>query len=249
MQDQGPSFAVVQIRPVEALSAAKDLISDQYWLFLGITFVGMLIGGAVPLGIIMGAMLCGMYICYFAKMRGETVSFEMLFKGFDHFLESLIAMLVLMGIVLALMVPLYILMFVGLALAGVAGGQGSGEAAGFLMVLVFGFFYLLVLAVSLAVGAFTMFTFPLIVDRKLKAIPALKTSFNAARANLGGVILLMLTIGVVSFLAALLCYIPVFLVMPICFGAIAVVYRQVFPEPPAAAAPSPPPLPVADAAH
>jgi len=229
MNGQSATFQRIQIRPIEALYAGKDLVSDQYWLFVGITVVGVILGSLVPFGIIMGALLCGIYMCYFTKMRGEVVSFEMLFKGFDHFVESLIAMLVLVGIMLAVFIPLYVVLIVAM-ISGFAGNRGGGDATGMMMLLLFGVFYLIVLVVSLLVFTFTMFAFPLIVDRQLKAIPALKTSCQATLANLRTMVPFVLTLGVVSVVAALLCYLPALLVMPITFGAIAVVYRQMFPE-------------------
>ena len=36
------------IRPVDCLKEGWALIKDQYWLFFGISLVGLLIGGAVP---------------------------------------------------------------------------------------------------------------------------------------------------------------------------------------------------------
>ena len=68
------------------------------------------------------------------------------------------------------------------------------------------------------------------MDRGLKAVPALKTSFKAALANFGGVLGLVLLTTLIGFLAACCCYLPVFLVLPITFGATALAYRKVFPE-------------------
>jgi hypothetical protein len=44
-------FQRVPLGPVDCLTAAKQLMGEQYWLFLGISVVGMLIASAVPLGI------------------------------------------------------------------------------------------------------------------------------------------------------------------------------------------------------
>src|SRR6266545_7080966 len=58
------------IAPLECLKEGWATIKDRYWLFLGITLVTMLIGGAVPI-VLIGPMMCGLYMCLFAKMRGE----------------------------------------------------------------------------------------------------------------------------------------------------------------------------------
>ena len=50
------------VRPMECLREGFDLVKDRYWLFVGICFVAILVGSAVPLGILMGPMMCGLYM-------------------------------------------------------------------------------------------------------------------------------------------------------------------------------------------
>ena len=73
-----------------------------------------------PMSILMGPMLCGTYMCFFARMRGEEVKFGKLFKGFDHFLESFVAILIMTVINVMAHVPVVILVLV---VGGVAIGQ------------------------------------------------------------------------------------------------------------------------------
>lgn len=54
----------VPLRPIELLKEGRQLVGEQYWLFVGITFVGMLVGNAVPMAILLGPMMCGIYLCY-----------------------------------------------------------------------------------------------------------------------------------------------------------------------------------------
>src|SRR5947209_9073420 len=81
------------VRPVDCLTAGWRLIQDQYWLFLGITLVGLIIGSLAPLGILQGPCMCGIFYCLARRDRGRRVSFDMLFKGFDYFVDSLVATL------------------------------------------------------------------------------------------------------------------------------------------------------------
>ena len=78
-------------------------------------------------------------------------------------------------------------------------------------------------------GLLIMFTFPLIVDRELSGVDAVRMSLRAARGNFGGVLGLTLLIVLLSLLGVLLCYVGAFLVMPLGYAMIAVAYRQVFP--------------------
>ena len=70
------------IAPVECVKEAWQLIKDRYWLFFGISLVGMLIGGAFAI-VLLGPMMCGIYLCLLQQHRGENVEFGTLFKGFD----------------------------------------------------------------------------------------------------------------------------------------------------------------------
>src|SRR5213080_1064453 len=93
------------IAPVECLKEGWATIKDRYWLFLGATLVALLIGGLVPI-VLLGPMMGGLYMCLFAKMRGENVEFGLLFKGFDYFLPGLIAAAIQT-------VPVVIIMMIG----------------------------------------------------------------------------------------------------------------------------------------
>jgi hypothetical protein len=46
------SYQKVSVAPLALLKQSLALMGDQYWLFLGITFVGMLIASLAPMGIL-----------------------------------------------------------------------------------------------------------------------------------------------------------------------------------------------------
>jgi large-conductance mechanosensitive channel len=220
------------VRPVECIRAGWDLVKDNYWLILGITLVGNLIAAAVPFGILAGPMMCGIYYCLIRKQRGRPIKFEMLFKGFDHFVQSLIATLIMLVPLLVILIPGYIVV-IAILFATMRPAPGGGPApppspAPFL--IAYGAFMLLVILVSIVVAVLFFFVYPLIIDRKLSGVQAVKTSFKAAMGNLGGVLGLVLLNFVLTFVGLLACYVGAFFVMPIHFGAIAVAYRQVFPD-------------------
>jgi uncharacterized membrane protein len=230
MSQNLPEVHRVSIKPVECLKEGYALIKDQYWLFLGITVVGLLIGGAVPV-VIIGPMMCGIYLCLLQRMRGEEVKFETLFKGFDFFMPSLIASLIQFVPIIILVFGSYILffvMFIGLAASQGGSGGGNPAAALGMMVIVF-LFVIFILIMSVLIQALFIFMYPLIVDKKLSGMDAVKTSFSAVRANLGGVFgLVLLNLGV-TLLGVLCCYVGVFFVVPVTMASHAVLYRKVFP--------------------
>jgi uncharacterized membrane protein len=219
------------VRPIECFTEGWQLVRPQYLLMLGISAVAILVGSMSPLGILMGPLMCGLYLCLFALMRDEPVEFGLLFKGFDHFVPSLIATLIQVVPVLIVLIPAYVVFIALFVMAGATGAshrEAAGPALGVLVAGSMGLF-LVIMLVSVVVGVFFAFTYPLIVDRGLSGWDACRTSARAVLANLGGMLGLVLLNMVLSMVGLLLCYVGAFLVLPIGFGALAVAYRRVFP--------------------
>jgi len=240
MNDDRPSFLRGAVRPMECFTAGWELIKNDYWLFLGITFVGSLIGSIAPLGILLGPMMCGIYYCLFRRANGKPVKFEMLFRGFDHFVPSLIATLLMMIPMIVILLPAYIAFVVAaFATAPKPGAQPNPSAMGTFLAA-YGMFLLLIVLVSIVFHILFFFTYPLIVDRRVSGVEAVKTSLRAAWGNLGGVISVVLIDWLLSFAGSMCCVGQIFL-LPIHFAAIAVAYKAVFPPdaPPEAPADGP----------
>jgi hypothetical protein len=225
-------FRTGVVKPVECVKEAWALIKDQYWLFLGIIFVGVLISGAVPI-VLLGPMMVGIYLCLFRRMRGEPVEFGNVFKGFDYFAQALIAALLQMIPVIVVVVPMYVIMVILMIAMMPHGGRADPDAGAMFAIAFLGFyavFILVIMAVAVLVHIFFMFAFPLIADRNLSGIDAVKLSIKAGKANFGGLLgLSLLTVGM-GILGVFACYVGAILVMPISFTAYAVAYRRVFPE-------------------
>ena len=225
-------FRTRVIKPVECLKEGWALIKDQYWLFMGIVLVGMLVGGAVPI-VLIGPMMVGVFGCFLRKMRGEQVEFGALFKGFDHFAQSLIAALIQMIPMVVVMVPAYIIMFAVMFASLPRGGQMSpDESSAFAVTLIACYFGFIVIIIGAAIitSIFFIFAFPLIADRGLSGVDAIKLSIKAGKANAGGILGLVLLNFLLGLVGVLACYVGAFFVMPISFAANAVAYRRVFPE-------------------
>jgi uncharacterized membrane protein len=232
MTPDNVEFRTGVIKGTECVKEAWALIKDQYWLFLGIVFVGVFIGGAVPI-ILIGPMMVGIYLCFFRRMRGERVEFGDLFKGFDYFAQSLIAALIQMIPMVIVMVPMYIIMFALMMSTMPRGGRMDPDDASTFMFTFLGFelvFVVVIMAVAIVITIFFMFAFPLIADRNLSGVDAVKLSFKAAKANFSGVLgLILINVGL-GILGVLCCYVGAFLVAPVTLGSYAVAYRRVFPE-------------------
>jgi uncharacterized membrane protein len=232
MNDDGPIYRSGVVRPLECLRGGWELIKGRYWLFMGLTLVGMLIAGAGPMGILMGPMMCGIYLCLLRHARGRTVKFEMLFQGFEHFLPSLIATLIMMIPALVILIPAYAVFFVYMFSQMPQPGQPAPPNPDGIWTLLAGMGAVMavVFIVSVVVSALFFFTYQLIVDRKMSGTQAIATSVRAARANFIGVLGLVLLTNFFTLLGMLACYIGAFFVLPIHFAAAAVAYQRVFPD-------------------
>ncbi len=222
-------FKTGVIKPVEVYKEAWAMIKDQFWMVLAVTLVGIMVGSVIPV-VLIGPMMCGIYLVLFQVYEGRTVDFALLFKGFDYFVPSLILAVIIMVPTIILLLTMYIPM-IGIAMAGPNLSESEAMAAigGVLLVV------LIEVVVMVGLHSFLIFSFPLIVDKKMSAVGSIKTSARAVWHNLtgiGGLYLVGFGVALVGYL--MLC-IGIYLALPLIIAANLVAYRKVFP---AAASPS-----------
>jgi hypothetical protein len=243
MTPEQSDFRVGVIQPVECIKEGWALIKDQYWLFFGLTIVAMLIGGAVPI-VLMGPMMVGLFLCLFEKQGHRPFEFGFLFKGFDYFVPGLIVTAFKVIPILIIMLPFYFIMFATM-MTTMPRDHATPEDMSRFMTSFFGIemiFVLIVMVVSICVEIFFMFGYPLVADRKLSGLDAVKLSIKAGKANFAGILGLLVLNALLSILGMFLCIVGMYLYLPIAFAAQAVAYRRVFPEmtQPFASPPPPP---------
>jgi uncharacterized membrane protein len=93
---------------------------------------------------------------------------------------------------------------------------------------VFGVVWLVIMLLMIVLSVVFSFAYPLIVDRRLKGFDAVKLSIRAGFANFWRLLGMLILTGLLTFAGVLLCYVGVFLVMPIGYAAVAAAYEQVF---------------------
>src|SRR5215471_20234406 len=155
MTPENTQFNTGVIKPVECIKEGWALIKNEYWLFFGISIVGILISGLVPL-VLAGPMMVGIFLCLFQKLRGERVEFGSLFKGFDYFVPGLIATVLKSIPVIILLIPYWIFLIGVMATVPKGGHPGPDEAQRFVM-SIFGvemIFFVFVMVVSILVELF-----------------------------------------------------------------------------------------------
>ena len=216
------------VEPVECIKGGWELIKNQYWLYVGMCLIAVMIAGAIPL-ILQGPMMCGLYLTFFKTRRGEPIEFGTMFKGFDFFGPGLIATLLHVIPILVVVVPAYIFFYITMIVSVAAlGGSDPNPAAMFGVMGIFGLFWLFVVIVIIVISIGFTFSYPLIVDRKLQGLDAVKLSFRAAMANFWRLLGMSILTGLLSIGGMLLCYVGIFLVFPIVYASIAKAYEQVF---------------------
>jgi hypothetical protein len=221
-----PPMRPGSLRPVDAFKASVDLVKTNYFLYLGVTFVGSLIG-ALTCTILLGPMMCGIFMCYLAAMRGEHVQFDRLFKGLDYFLPGFLVSLALIGLAVLVNIPSWIVGALSPANTGSADVDLGAQLAFSGLSLTIG---IVTGVVQSFVSMIVMFAFPLIVDRGLGAGDALGSSIRASMANLPGVLGLVGINFLVGVVGVLLCCIGGIFLVPIQFGMYAYAYRMMFPD-------------------
>ncbi|KXK05687.1 MAG: hypothetical protein UZ17_ACD001000574 [Acidobacteria bacterium OLB17] len=221
-------FTTGQIRPAECVKEGFRLIKQDYWLLFAITIIGLFIGG-FSFYILLGAMFCGVLTAYLRVFDGGRADFNDLWKGFDYFGKSLLAVVVILvpGLIYGVVVLLTI--YLPIIAMAVSGGKISPDE---LIPAFIGALVIDVIVALLMVGihSLLMFVFPLIVDRGLSSWDAIKLSARATLKNLGGVAgLIAVNIGL-AILGYLAFCVGVYLAIPIIMATNLVAYRQVFPK-------------------
>jgi hypothetical protein len=191
--------------------------------------------------------MCGLFLTFFKLRRGEPIEFGTLFKGFEYLGQSIVATLIHVVPMICLVVGLYVLFYVFFLFA-MFSAQASGDQSGATLLIVFllyAVFFVVMMALIMFLSIGFMFVYPLIVDRGLQGLDAVKMSFKGAFANFWGLLGMVFLNFVLSTAGLFLCFIGVYFVLPISYAAVAVAYEQIFglrqvAQPPA----TPPPPPV-----
>lgn len=228
-------FRTGVIRPVECVKEGWELMKSDYWMLFAITLVGMIIGG-VTMYILLGAMVCGIFLAFLKRIDGHPVAFDDLWAGMKYLGPGFVVVLVM--IVPAIFV--YGIIYVPFVMAAVMGQRMSQDELMAMMVGVLAVDFVFIV-IMVCFHTLLMFAFPLIVDRQMGGIAAMKTSIKSVWKNLSGVAGL---VGV-NFLLTILGYaalcIGLYFVIPVMIAGTAVAYRKVFPRTPSSEYLPPPP--------
>jgi hypothetical protein len=220
---QNLEFRTGVIKPIECVKEAWERIKPDFWLLFAVVLVGALLG-AISFYVVMGAMICGINYVFLKQIDGEKFVFDDLWKGMQYLWPGLIVT----AFIFVPMIVVYGFIYVPILAATIMGDRMSQNE---LMSVLVGAFAvdLVLIVVMVCFHTLLMFSFPLIVDRKLGAIQAMTTSAKAVWKNMGGVVGLILVNMGIAILGELAFCIGIYLAIPVVFATNVVAYRKVFP--------------------
>lgn len=212
------------------ISEGWELAKQHYWLYFASILLAFIALGCIPIAnfFLMGPMLCGIYFLFLSGLRGETPEIGMVFKGFERFIPAMVVGIIgsIPGIIDFVVQMGFVAVQVMAEINRDSAMKATVEALAIPMMGLRLFFILA--GVVLYFGLF--FAYPLVIDKGLSALDAIKLSFRALKANIGGMILLLIFTILLSFAGMLACIIGMIFVIPIQWAANAIAYRQVFPD-------------------
>lgn len=226
---QNFEFNTGVIKPIECLREAWDLIKGEYWPLFAISIVGGLLAG-FTMYILLGAMVCGIFTCYLKKIDGTgPVNFDDLWTGFKYLGPSAIATVLFVVPIVIYFIVIFVTIYSPLIVLAAMGNNPDptvvlGTFIGALAI------DLVVAIVMTCIHSLMIFTFPLIVDRKLTSVAAIKLSARAALKNVGGIAGLIGVNFLLVLIGQLAFCVGVYFVIPILTATSLVAYRKVFPR-------------------
>jgi uncharacterized membrane protein len=87
-------YAGIEVRSGHWIAEGWRIVSADIWMFALLAVVFSILNAAVPI-VLQGPMVIGMHIYCVKRMFGRRAEFADLFRGFDYFLPSLIASLLI----------------------------------------------------------------------------------------------------------------------------------------------------------
>ena len=179
-----------------------------------------------------GALMCGIYSALVRKTNSGVVDFGDLFSGFQK-LQPCFIIAVIMSLIQ--FVIGIVTVVVGAALGVSAVGLSAMARTGKIDPAIFGglflgIFVILIISIliNLIISVLTYFVYPLIAVRNLTGIEALMTSVRAGLSNIGGLILLIILTGLMTFGGVLVCFVGVLFVFPVVIASVFAAFQSVF---------------------
>lgn len=241
-----PEAWAERVRPLPAELSIGECYGKGWEMFqrnMGVTigmlllvFIGYLAISFVPfIGSVAHLVVYGGILCYFIGMvRGKDCTVGDAFAGFGpQFVPLMLAGFLVMLISTVCVLPGMIALIAGIVSMGLLSGGGeiqeAWEAAtvGMIVLAVVGI--LLSALLMLLATVFLQFTYPLILDKGLDIVIALKLSISRCARAWFTLLLIMIIGGMLNIAGAIPCGLGLLFTIPLNFAALAVAYEKLFP--------------------
>lgn len=181
---------------------------------------------------ISGALFCGIYAALSRQASSGTAEIGDMFAGFQKVMPCLIVAVVVSVVQFIINIAMLLVgAAAGVSLVGTSLLTGDGQLNpaifGGLFLVIFAF-AIVYIVINVIISALTAFVYPLIGVRDLSGGEALLLSIKSGFANIGGLILLLILMGLIGFGGALVCCVGFFFVAPILSAALFSAFQSVF---------------------
>lgn len=190
------------------ISRGFNIVGKNPGLFIGYTlvyFIILIMCQLVPLVGLVGSFVAspcltvGFYLAADKQESGKQLEFADFFKGFDYVGQLILVSLIQSLIMVAAMIPFFVVLFLGVGGFSIMSGGGDGDALPILMVILVILFMIPVVYLSIA-WVFAPF---LVVFHKMEAWPALEASRKIITKNWLMFLLLSIVAGFIGMLGFL----------------------------------------------
>ena len=193
----------------------------------GFPYIGPFIGFALN-----GVLYGGLYSFYLKLIRGQKAELPDAFDGFRIALWPLVLASIVTSVLMtaAMFIAALPIIFTIVPVAHKYGKDPTMAPDILLAALGTGTVLNLIFCVLVALSLylFWIFTFPLIIDKRMDFWPAMETSRKAVLSNLRGMVGLLFSGILLIILGVFACCIGVFFTLPIFCGAVAYAYEDLF---------------------
>jgi uncharacterized membrane protein len=233
------------ISPGDCIGQGWNLVTRNLGLYIGVSLVGFLLivlVSCIPIVnlFLISPLMGGLVYIALRDMNNEPIDFGMLFKGFEKFVP-----LMVVGIIQGIPGLIFTILRFTLDFANIFGrmrsprsGTGdffqaaqpdiNGVLAGLSVIIIVVSVGFILFSIFWAIIFF--FAIPLVLDRDMGPIDAIKLSARAALSNAGGIIVLLILGGLVNILGVIALCFGLLVSIPVTIVANTIAYRMVFPK-------------------
>jgi hypothetical protein len=231
VQQRGFNFTISSV-----LSRSWKLVKGNFWPCVGVTLLCYMImmgAGQIPLlgllatFLVQPQMMAGLNWYFVRQFRGEPATLNDGFAGFRRGFGSQALYMLILGAIIFVAVLICAVPFALLMPSLSSADSESGSATTVALL------FALMIPAVLVIWYFVLcwiFTPLLILDKGLKALPAMKLSRRVVRLRFWKIVGLFIVIGLLCMVSLLALIVGILVMLPVAFATFSLVYEDAFGE-------------------